>query len=65
MIYKLFTDEETDSILARLNKNFVDGKNTQKLSNVYSIKENKETLITPKIDEYIGNIIIWMQQFSV
>lgn len=56
MIYKLFTDEETDSILARLNKNFVDGKNTQKLSNVYSIKENKETLITPKIDEYIGNI---------
>ena len=56
MIYKLFTDEETDSILARLYKNFVDGKNTQKLSNVYSIKENKETLITPKIDEYIGNI---------
>jgi len=56
MIYKLFTDEETDSIIARLNKNFVDGKNTQKLSNVYSIKENKETLITPKIDEYIGNI---------
>ena len=56
MIYKLFTDEETDNILARLNKNFVDGKNTQKLSNVYSIKENKETLITPKIDEYIGNI---------
>ena len=56
MIYKLFTDEETDSILARLNKNFVDGKNTQKLSNGYSIKENKETLITPKIDEYIGNI---------
>ena len=56
MIYKLFTDEETDSILAKLNKNFIDGKNTQKLSNVYSIKENKETLITPKIDEYIGNI---------
>ena len=56
MIYKLFTDEETDSILAKLNKNFIDGKNSQKLSNVYSIKENKETLITPKIDEYIGNI---------
>ena len=56
MIYKLFTDEETDSILARLNKNFVDGKKSQKLSNVYNIKENKETVITPKIDEYIGNI---------
>jgi len=56
MIYKLFTDEETDNILARLNKNFVDGKKSQKLSNVYNIKENKETVITPKIDEYIGNI---------
>ena len=38
MIYKLFTDEETDSILARLNKNFVDGKKSQKLSKVYNIK---------------------------
>ncbi len=56
MIYKLFTDEETDSILTKLNKNFVDGKKSQKLSNVYNIKENKETLITPKIDEYIGSI---------
>ena len=56
MIYKLFTDEETDSILARLNKNFVDGKNSQKLSNVYNIKENKETLISKEVDEYIGNI---------
>jgi len=56
MIYKLFTDEETDSILARLNKNFVDGKKSQKLSKVYNIKENKETIITSKIDEYIGNI---------
>ena len=56
MIYKLFTDEETDSILAKLNKNFVDGKNSQKLSNVYNIKENKETLISKEVDEYIGNI---------
>ena len=56
MIYKLFTDEETDSILARLNKNFVDGKNSQKLTNVYNIKENKETLISKEVDEYIGNI---------
>ena len=56
MIYKLFTDEETDSILAKLNKNFVDGKNSQKLTNVYNIKENKETLINNKVDEYIGNL---------
>ena len=56
MIYKLFTDEETDSILARLNKNFVDGKKSQKLSKVYNIKENKETLITKEVDEYIGSV---------
>ena len=56
MIYKLFTDEETDSILARLNKNFVDGKNTQNLSTIYDIKENKEILINSKVDEYIQDL---------
>jgi len=56
MIYKLFTDEEIDTILSKLNKDFVDGKKSQKLSKVYSIKENKETLITKEVDEYIGSV---------
>ncbi len=57
MIYKIFNDEEVEDILSKLNnKKFVDGKHSQKLSKIYNIKENKETLINNKVDEYIGNL---------
>ena len=57
MLYKLFNDEEVEDILSKLNnKKFVDGKHSQKLSKIYNIKENKETLINNKVDEYIGNL---------
>ena len=43
MIYKIFSDEEVEDILSKLNnKKLVDGKKTQQLSKVYNIKENKE-----------------------
>ena len=57
MLYKLFNDEEVEDILSKLtNKKFVDGKHSQKLSKIYNIKENKETLINSKVDEYIGKL---------
>ena len=57
MIYKIFNDEEVEDILSKLNnKKFVDGKHSQKLSKIYNIKENKETLINSKVDEYIGKL---------
>ena len=57
MIYKIFNDEEVEDILSKLNnKKFVDGKHSQKLSKIYNIKENKETLINNKVDEYIRNL---------
>ena len=57
MIYKIFSDEEVEDILSKLNnKKLVDGKKTQQLSKVYNIKENKETIITNKVDEYITNL---------
>ena len=57
MIYKIFNDEEVEDILSKLNnKKFVDGKHSQKLSKIYNIKENKETLINNKVDEYIGKL---------
>ena len=57
MIYKIFSDEEVEDILSKLNnKKLVDGKDTQQLSQLYNIKENKETIITNKVDEYITNL---------
>ena len=57
MIYKVFNDKEVEDILAKFNnKKFVDGKKTQQLSQLYNIKENKETLINSKVDEYIINL---------
>jgi hypothetical protein len=47
MIYKIFSDEEVEDILSKLNnKKLTDGKDTQQLSQLYNIKENKETIIT-------------------
>ena len=58
MIYKIFTNEQVEDILSKFNnKKFVDGKNTQNLSSVYDIKENKEILINSKVDEYIANLL--------
>ena len=58
MIYKIFSDEEVEDILSKFNnKKFVDGKNTQNLSTIYDIKENKEILINSKVDEYIANLL--------
>ena len=57
MIYKIFSDEEVEDILSKLNnKKLVDGKKTQQLSKVYNIKENKETVINNKVDEYITSL---------
>ena len=57
MIYKVFNDKEVEDILAKFNnKKFVDGKKTQQLSQLYNIKENKETIINSKVDEYIINL---------
>ena len=57
MIYKIFSDEEVEDILSKLNnKKLVDGKKTQKLSKIYNIKENKETVINSKVDEHITNL---------
>ena len=58
MIYKIFTNEQVEDILSKFNnKKFVDGKNTQNLSTIYDIKENKEILINSKVDEYIANLL--------
>ena len=58
MIYKIFTNEQVEDILSKFNnKKFVDGKNTQNLSSVYDIKENKEILINSKVDEYIASLL--------
>ena len=57
MIYKIFSDEEVEDILSKLNnKKLVDGKKTQQLSKVYNIKENKETIINSKVDEHITSL---------
>ena len=57
MIYKIFSDEEVEDILSKLNnKKLVDGKKTQQLSKVYNIKENKETVINNKVDEHITSL---------
>ena len=57
MIYKIFSNEEVEDILSKLNnKKLVDGKKTQQLSKVYNIKENKETVINNKVDEYITSL---------
>ena len=57
MIYKVFNNKEVEDILAKFNnKKFVDGKKTQQLSQLYNIKENKETIINSKVDEYIINL---------
>ena len=57
MIYKIFSNEEVEDILSKLNnKKLTDGKDTQQLSQLYNIKENKETIITNKVDEYITNL---------
>ena len=57
MIYKIFSDEEVEDILSKLNnKKLVDGKKTQKLSKIYNIKENKETVINSKVDEHITSL---------
>ncbi len=57
MIYKIFSNEEIEDILSKLNnKKLVDGKKTQQLSKVYNIKENKETVINNKVDEYITSL---------
>jgi hypothetical protein len=57
MIYKIFSDEEVEDILSKLNnKKLTDGKDTQQLSQLYNIKENKETIITNKVDEYITSL---------
>jgi len=57
MIYKIFSNEEVEDILSKLNnKKLVDGKKTQQLSKVYNIKENKETVINNKVDEHITSL---------
>ena len=57
MIYKIFSDEEVEDILSKLNnKKLVDGKDTQQLSQLYNIKENKETVINNKVDEHITSL---------
>ena len=52
MIYKIFSNEEVEDILSKLNnKKLTDGKDTQQLSQLYNIKENKEKFI-PMLNEF-------------
>ena len=59
MIYKVFTEEETNTIINKLtyNKIFTDGKHSQQLSKIYNIKENKESNISKEVNKYIGSLI--------
>ena len=59
MIYKVFTEEETNTIINKLtyNKIFTDGKHSQQLSKIYNVKENKESTIPEELNKHIGKLL--------
>ena len=57
MFYKLLTDEDVEFCRKhQAKRHFVDGKNTQKLSKFYDIKQNKETTICEAVHERVSDI---------
>ena len=59
MIYQIFSDDEIKFVRDKLSyAKFVDGKNSQSLSNLYDIKQNSETVITKTVAKHIENILL-------
>ena len=58
MIYQILSDEDLDTIQKEIpsEQKFVSGKNTQQLSKIYTIKDNKETILPEKIQKHIQQI---------
>ena len=59
MIYQIFSDDEIKFVRDKLSHaKFVDGKNSQPLSNLYDIKQNSETVITKIVAKHIESILL-------
>jgi len=60
MIYQILSDEDLDTIQKEIpsKQKFVSGKNTQQLSKIYNIKDNKEAILPEKIQKHIQDIFL-------
>lgn len=60
MLYQILADKDLKLIQQEVSSNlkFVDGKNTQQLSKIYNIKDNKETILPLKLQKQIQNIFL-------
>ena len=57
MFYKLLTDDDVELCKKyQVTNQFVSGKNTQKLSKFYDIKQNKETKVCEIVDTRVSEI---------
>ena len=58
MFLKLLNENDTSFLRNQLtNKKFADGTKTQKISKIYDIKQNKETVIPDKVRKYLIDIL--------
>ena len=60
MIYQILSDEDLALVQKEVSskQKFVSGKNTQQLSKIYNIKNNKETVLPEKIQKHIQDIFL-------
>ena len=59
MIFQLLTDEDIAFCKKELNEvGYADGKQTQNISKLYSIKENKETPIETVLGKYVSGVFL-------
>jgi hypothetical protein len=62
MIFQLLTDEDIAFCKKELNEvGYADGKQTQNISKLYNIKENKET----PVDTVLGKYIFLIQHLTI
>ena len=58
MIFQLLTDEDIAFCKKELDDvSYADGKQTQNISKLYSIKENKETPIETVLGKYVSKLV--------